>query len=314
MNKFRLTIKLVAIATFLLAFASMTQAQAVRTWVSGVGDDANPCSRTAPCKTFAGAISKTATTGEIDCLDPGSYGALTITKSITVNGTHGAGFGGVTASLVNGFIINDGTGNAVVILRHLSFNGVGNGLNGIRFLAGKALIVEDCNIANFPVSGATQGRGIDVNLAADGKNVVVRNTNIENCAVGIRFTTSSGIVQGTLENVRIEQPGTATGSGVEVQSGAIVTVRDSYITRYQTGINVTGASPAAAVLLDSVVFNTTTGIAAGSTTFRAAGSSIMFNTTGVSLAGGTFRSGCDNFIENNSTNVSGGGITNACVQ
>src|SRR2546425_12869820 len=70
MNKFRFTIKLLAIATFLFAFASMAQAQATRTWVSGVGDDANPCSRTAPCKTFAGAISKTATNGEIDCLDP----------------------------------------------------------------------------------------------------------------------------------------------------------------------------------------------------------------------------------------------------
>src|ERR1700730_14417006 len=60
-------------------------AQAVRTWVSGVGDDANPCSRTAPCKTFAGAISKTATNGEIDCLDPGGFGAVTITKSITLD-------------------------------------------------------------------------------------------------------------------------------------------------------------------------------------------------------------------------------------
>src|SRR5438477_3797204 len=46
-------------------------AQATRTWVSGVGDDVNPCSRTAPCKTFAGAISKTAGGGEIDVLDPG---------------------------------------------------------------------------------------------------------------------------------------------------------------------------------------------------------------------------------------------------
>jgi hypothetical protein len=65
----------------------MAQAQATRTWVSGVGDDANPCSRTAPCKTFAGAISKTAPCGEISVLDPGGFGAVTITKSITINGT-----------------------------------------------------------------------------------------------------------------------------------------------------------------------------------------------------------------------------------
>jgi hypothetical protein len=69
-----------------LLYAAPAQAQATRTWVSGVGDDANPCSRTAPCKTFAGAISKTAPGGEIDALDPGGFGALTITKSITIDG------------------------------------------------------------------------------------------------------------------------------------------------------------------------------------------------------------------------------------
>src|SRR5262245_23923450 len=60
-------------------FGTSAFAQATRTWVSGVGNDANPCSRTAPCKTFAGAISKTAIGGEIDALDPGGYGTITIT-------------------------------------------------------------------------------------------------------------------------------------------------------------------------------------------------------------------------------------------
>src|SRR5207244_7917744 len=87
MNKFRFTIQMLAIAIFTFAFASMAQAQATRTWVSGVGDDANPCSRTAPCKTFAGAISKTAANGEIDSLDPGGFGTVTITKSITIDGS-----------------------------------------------------------------------------------------------------------------------------------------------------------------------------------------------------------------------------------
>ena len=71
---------------FSLCFAAPASAQATRTWISGVGDDANPCSRTAPCKTFAGAISKTAEGGEINALDPGGYGAVTITKSITIDG------------------------------------------------------------------------------------------------------------------------------------------------------------------------------------------------------------------------------------
>src|SRR5687768_10540126 len=104
MNKFRFTIKLFVIATFLLAFASIAQAQATRTWVSGVGDDVNPCSRTAPCKTFAGAISKTAVNGEINCLDPGGFGAVTITKSITID-CHEI-FAGILASSVTGVIIN----------------------------------------------------------------------------------------------------------------------------------------------------------------------------------------------------------------
>src|SRR5579863_7192332 len=91
----------------LLASASLAHAQATRTWVSGVGDDANPCSRTAPCKTFAGAISKTSVAGEIDVLDPGGFGALTITKSITIDGT--AGLGGVVVSGTNAFAISAGS-------------------------------------------------------------------------------------------------------------------------------------------------------------------------------------------------------------
>src|SRR3954465_2789090 len=103
MNKFRFTVNAVAIAIFTFAFASMAHAQATRTWVSGVGDDANPCSRTAPCKTFAGAISKTAVDGEIDALDPGGFGAVTITKAITIDGN---GWGSILAAGVTGVIVN----------------------------------------------------------------------------------------------------------------------------------------------------------------------------------------------------------------
>jgi hypothetical protein len=98
-----------AVAAFatLLSTASLAHAQASRTWVSGVGDDANPCSRTAPCKTFAGAISKTAALGEINTLDPGGFGVVTITKSITLDAT--AGLGGVLAAGTTGVIINGGS-------------------------------------------------------------------------------------------------------------------------------------------------------------------------------------------------------------
>src|SRR2546423_5166116 len=104
------TFRLLSCAALVVGFASVSFAQATRTWVSGVGDDANPCSRTAPCKTFAGAISKTAEGGEIDALDPGGFGAVTITKAMTIDGTHGAGFGSILNSGTNGININITTG------------------------------------------------------------------------------------------------------------------------------------------------------------------------------------------------------------
>src|SRR5712692_5737967 len=103
MNKVRF-IALASVVAAVCSFTPMAYAQATRTWVSGVGDDANPCSRTAPCKTFAGAISKTATLGEIDALDPGGFGAVTITKSITIDGT--AGLAGVLSSGANAIVVS----------------------------------------------------------------------------------------------------------------------------------------------------------------------------------------------------------------
>src|SRR5918911_1602404 len=112
MKKLGSTLTPLAVLALIFVASSLAQAQATRTWVSGVGDDANPCSRTAPCKTFAGAISKTAIDGEIDALDPGGFGAITITKSITLDGTQGAGFASILASGSNGVVINLGSANA----------------------------------------------------------------------------------------------------------------------------------------------------------------------------------------------------------
>ena len=137
----------VGVAAVCLATATVAQAQATRTWVSGVGDDANPCSRTAPCKTFAGAISKTATGGEIDALDPGGFGAVTITKSITIDGGS-PGNGGILASLVSGVIVN-ATASSQITLRNLQINGATNGIDGVRYLAGLALHLHGVYIEGF---------------------------------------------------------------------------------------------------------------------------------------------------------------------
>src|SRR6188474_1823396 len=116
-----------------LLTAVSAHAQATRTWVSGVGDDANPCSRTAPCKTFAGAISKTATNGEINVLDPGGFGGVTITKSITISSENFEA--GVLVSGTNAIIIN-ATTTSNVVLRGLDIEGLGTGLVGIKVLGG----------------------------------------------------------------------------------------------------------------------------------------------------------------------------------
>jgi hypothetical protein len=127
-NRTKLSVVVVLLGT------TMLYGQASRTWVSGVGDDANPCSRTAPCKTFAGAISKTAAGGEIDAMDPAGYGAVTITKAITIDGGGGQ-VASVLVSGTNGIVVQAGPSD-VVILRNLRINGIGTGINGIRFLSG----------------------------------------------------------------------------------------------------------------------------------------------------------------------------------
>ncbi len=137
------------IALSLCAMTTAAQAQATRTWVSGVGDDANPCSRTAPCKTFAGAISKTAAGGEIDALDPGGFGTLTITKAITIDGGGGQ-VASVLASGTIGFNVNAGATDSVT-LRNLRINGAGTtlGTKGINVINVGTLHVQDVVIENF---------------------------------------------------------------------------------------------------------------------------------------------------------------------
>ncbi len=167
-----MNVKGCVVATALMSVFSLgVQAQATRTWVSGVGDDANPCSRTAPCKTFAGAISKTATAGEINVLDPGGFGAVTITKSISILSD---GFtAGVLASGTNGIVINAGA-TGIVILKGLDIDGVGTGLNGINILSAGTVYVEDSRIHNFIQ------RGINFVPSASSQ-LIVRNTVIRDC-------------------------------------------------------------------------------------------------------------------------------------
>lgn len=320
MSKFRFTLNILALAIFTLTVASVAQAQATRTWVSGVGDDVNPCSRTAPCKTYAGAISKTATNGEISTLDPGGFGAVTITKGITIDGTAGQGFGSILASGVSGVIVNDSLsatpGAAVVTLRNLSINGASTTAgSGIRFISGKALIVEDCDIFGFLGTASPAGRGISVELTAGPKNVYIKDTNITNCTIGVRITTTTSFVAAVLDNVNIDATGdqTAGTTGVELGNGGFAVVRDSSIARFQNGINNTAANSGARVF-GSTFFSNATAINVGATAGQISSSQFSSNGTAIALAGGSIITGCDNFFGNNTNDVTGGALTNNCVK
>jgi hypothetical protein len=273
MDKMRSKLNLLAAIMVCMVCASMSQAQATRTWVSGTGDDANPCSRIAPCKTFAGAISKTAAGGEISALDPGGFGAVTITKSVTINGE--GTLAGILSSLVNGIIVNAGV-NDVVTIRNISINGAGNGINGIRYLAGKHLIVENCWINGFTTNG------IDASLSTSGK-LSVRDTHISNCSgVGIRIFATSGTPTGSIDNVRIQ----GCGFGFDVQAGNATISRS--VLAHNTNQGLVAENLAVLNAENCVSSNNGTGVAAFSSgsTVRLSNCDILNNNVGISIAAG----------------------------
>lgn len=233
MNKFRFAINVFAIAIFTLAVASIAQAQATRTWVSGVGDDANPCSRTAPCKTFAGAISKTANGGEIDALDPAGYGAVTITKSITIDGT-ATGTAGLLNSNVNGIIVNNAS--AIATLRALNINGAGTGVRGIEILSAAGVIVENCFI--FGQNGSPGNGILDSN--STGGFLQVFNTTITNCSGdGIRVDPGGGStsIVVAISNSRIGAT-SASANGITLGSNVKATIYNTVISGIPNGAGV----------------------------------------------------------------------------
>jgi hypothetical protein len=304
-------------AFFAATLASLCSApafgQATRTWVSGVGDDANPCSRTAPCKTFAGAISKTAAGGEINCLDSGGFGAVTITKSITIY-CEGV-VGGLLAAGSNGVVVNAGV-NDIVTLRGLDIDGVGTGLIGIRFLAGAALHVQDCQIRNFRAGNAM---GIDF-VPAGASELYVSNTVITGSGstgsatahIGIQVRpTATGSAKVLLTNVQVENNLTGFRAESTSAAGTInATIVDSTLAGSTANALVANAPAGMAtvqVMVDqsAIVNNAGVGIrgdGAGATV-RIANSEITGNATGSNFTNGAaFQSYGNNRIDGNNNN------------
>lgn len=215
---------IVASAIFFAASVAVN-AQATRTWVSGVGDDANPCSRTAPCKTFAGAISKTAGGGEISCLDPAGYGSVTITKSITLD-CKGV-VNSILAAQTAGIVINSPT--ATVKIRGVNIDGVGNGTIGIRVVAATKVNIEESAIDGF-----TQ-HGVSVESTATAQVVIDRMT-IRNCAGNAVNVAPAGTADVTIVNATLSQ----SGVGVYVGANATVRMAGNTIVYNTTGLSAPG--------------------------------------------------------------------------
>jgi hypothetical protein len=179
----------------MLFVASPVSAQATRTWVSGVGDDANPCSRTAPCKTFAGAISKTAASGEINVLDPGGYGAVTITKSIRIISDHIEA--GVLVSGTNGIIVNVASTDNV-LLDGLDIEGLGTGLNGVQIIGGGSVVIRRTSINHFT------GNGVNL-VGPSNSKVFIQNSVISNNGGGVNVQGAGGALNnGVIDNTTID--------------------------------------------------------------------------------------------------------------
>ena len=305
MSKFRFTLNILAVAAFLLTVTSMANAQATRTWVSGVGDDVNPCSRTAPCKTFAGAISKTAVDGEIDALDSGGFGAVTITKAITIDGD--SNLAGVLAAGVNGIQVNitATSGSNVVELRNLSINGAGTGTNGIRItgtVANVAVFVEKCVIFGFR---AGNGRGISDERTIAG-SLSVQETLVKNNSGSGIVAIGAGLGTVTLNNVQSEKNGGAgfVVSGGNVNGGRLMFARNCVATK-NTVAGFLAENGAKMDIIDSATVYNAAGIEsdAANTEVRVSRTTVTRNTAnGLVLGGGTILSYGTNEVSGNTGN------------
>jgi len=304
MYKLKFAMKTLAVLAAILTAGSIANAQATRTWVSGVGDDANPCSRTAPCKTFAGAISKTAPGGEIDVLDPGGFGAVTITKSIRIEAD--GLIAGVLVSGTNAIVIAAGP-NDIVQIRGLTFNGLGTGLTAIKVNSAGAVHVEECYIYGF-----TQ-IGIDFTpsaVSASTSQLHVRNTvvkdNLGASSGGIRYKPGANVTaSGEINNCKLAN----NQFGLRVEDNSTVTATNTNASN-NTGAGFIAVSGGGAAVLNltscAATSNGAVGVKADANAaalVRIAGCTIAGNAAGIVSNLGSVKSYGNNFNSDSGTPV-----------
>jgi hypothetical protein len=296
------SVLLALVSAMCLALLSMpANAQATRTWISGVGDDANPCSRTAPCKTFAGAISKTAAAGEINCLDPGGFGAVTITKSIALI-CDPMSNGGVLVSGTNGINVS-AAATDIVYLEGLDIEGLNASASGVQINTAAKVSIVNCKIRGFTTAG--------VNVTPSSGAIlvdVVDTIAADNPGEGIQAKpTGSGSVRMMIDRTRALNN---TGDGImgngNVTTGSVnVAIRDSESANNGAdGYVAFSSSGKSQMMIDSSTSfnNTNNGInASGSiATVRFTRTAVTANTTGVS-GGNSAISYITNSIDGNGT-------------
>jgi len=283
-------------------YAVPAQAAATRTWVSGVGDDLNPCSRTAPCKTFASAISKTAAGGEISVMDSGAFGAVTITQAVTINGE--GNLAGILASISDGIIVNAGASDRVII-RDLQINGAGGGTKGITIIGGNVTI-DNCLIYGFTAGGT----GIDIS-AGSAAHIDIRDTSVTNTTNAVMAQASGGgVAVMSIDNMRINDAGTGLGG---VSSNVFIVMRNSFI-GFTGAAGILTSGGAASITVDhselthNIIAVNATG--AGSTV-RLNDVSIYENNTGLAISNGaTIATAGNNKIAGSPGAATNGSVTN----
>ena len=261
MDDFRLSTSRACATALLagLALAALPAAafgQATRTWVSGVGDDVNPCSRTAPCKTFAGAISKTAAKGEINVLDPGGFGAVTITKSIHIRARGNTA--GVLTNAANAINVSAGV-NDRVTLSGLDINGLETAASGIKINSGKVVRIENSEIYGFATAG------VNVTTSTANSRIQIVNTSIHDnvgAANGVAISAAAAGVSTSVRRSSIEDNIAGIAANGTTQA-AIVNVFNSSISDNTTGIASVGAL-ADVRIGNNEVFGNATGMASAS--------------------------------------------------
>jgi hypothetical protein len=234
-------------AVALAVLPSLAFGQATRTWVSGVGDDANPCSRTAPCKTFAGAISKTAAKGEINVIDPGGFGAVTITKSIHIRAVGNTA--GVLTNAANAINISAGATDRVT-LSGLDINGLETAASGVKINSGKVVRIEDCDIFGFATAG------VNVTSSTANSRVIVQDSRIHNSVAGITVTPAAA---GTAVTVRRTAVDDNVNGGVVANGAsqpAIINLFNSSISDNGSGVFSFGAGADIRIGNDDINGNT----------------------------------------------------------